>query len=183
LIAYFRTFSASTSPEPKPWTLRIAKILLVFAVAIFYSFVVLNNTTDLRFQLPVCASCAHDGFHVSRNRGVWRALNSPLLHTVFYLSIIAWESATMLCSWWGAVALIASCPAYRCGFQSRKENCDHRVYPCLADVAGCVPERRRRVVPYVAIKNLEWSGCRLRMFTVIGILLLLVAQPDAEHQP
>jgi len=30
-----------------------------------------------------------------------------------------------------------------------------------------------------------WNGqdAALRMFTVIGILLLLVAQPDAEHQP
>ena len=27
-------------------TLRVAKMLLVFAVALFYTFVVLNNTTD-----------------------------------------------------------------------------------------------------------------------------------------
>ena len=42
LTAYFETFRAAG----EAMTLRAAKVLLVFAVAIFYSFVVFNNVTD-----------------------------------------------------------------------------------------------------------------------------------------
>jgi len=67
-------------------TLRIAKLALVFAVAIFYSLVVLKtNTTELRLELPVCAPCLDDGLDISGNRGMWRAVNSPVWHTVFFI--------------------------------------------------------------------------------------------------
>jgi len=78
-------------------TLRIAKISLVFAVAIFYSFVVLNNTTDYDSNYQFVRHVLMMDSTFPGNHGMWRALNSPLLHTVFYLSIIAWESATMMC--------------------------------------------------------------------------------------
>ena len=32
-------------------------------------------------------------------------MNSPLMHTAFYVSIIAWETLTMLLCWWGGVRL------------------------------------------------------------------------------
>jgi predicted small integral membrane protein len=39
---------------------------------------------------------------------MWRAVNSPLVHTVFYIGIIAWESVTMLLCWWAGVRLLKS---------------------------------------------------------------------------
>ncbi len=31
---------------------------------------------------------------------MWRAVHSPLAHTVFYIGIIAWESVTTVLCWW-----------------------------------------------------------------------------------
>ena len=39
------------------------------------------------------------------NRGMWRALNSPAWHTMFYLLIIGWEGTTMPLLWWGGIRL------------------------------------------------------------------------------
>src|SRR4029077_15159772 len=39
------------------------------------------------------------------NAGMWRAINSPAIHTLFYVSIIAWESVTMILCWWGGLHL------------------------------------------------------------------------------
>ena len=41
------------------------------------------------------------------NHGMWRAVNSPLVHTAFYIGIIAWESVTMLLCWWAGVLFLA----------------------------------------------------------------------------
>lgn len=42
------------------------------------------------------------------NHLMWRAVNSPLVHTVFYIGIIAWESVNMLLCWWAGVRLLKS---------------------------------------------------------------------------
>lgn len=39
---------------------------------------------------------------------MWRAVHSPLVHRVFYIGIIAWESVTMLLCWWAGVRLLKS---------------------------------------------------------------------------
>jgi hypothetical protein len=59
----------------------------------------------LRLKLPVRAARADDGFNFPENHEMWRAINSPAMHTLFYLSIIAWETATMVLCWWGAAKL------------------------------------------------------------------------------
>jgi predicted small integral membrane protein len=77
-------------------TLRVAKMLLVFAVAVFYSLLVLNNTTDYDSNYQFVRHVLMMDSTFPGNRGMWRALNSPLSHTSFYLSIIAWEIITMM---------------------------------------------------------------------------------------
>jgi len=83
-------------------TLRVAKLALVVGVAIFYSLVVLNNVTDYDSNYRFLRHVLMMDSTFPGNRGMWRALNSPSLHTAFYLAIIAWESITMVLCWWGA---------------------------------------------------------------------------------
>jgi len=40
------------------------------------------------------------------NHGMWRAINTPLWHTAFYVSIIAWEILTMILFWWGGLLMV-----------------------------------------------------------------------------
>ena len=69
-------------------TLRVAKLALVFAVAIFYSLVVLNNTTDYDSNYQFVRHVLMMDSTFPGNRGMWRAVNSPVWHTLFYLAII-----------------------------------------------------------------------------------------------
>ena len=101
-------------------TLRIAKVLLVFAVAVFYTFVVLNNTTDYNSNFQFVRHVLMMDSTLPGNRGMWRALNSPAWHTAFYISIIAWETVTMLLLWWGGVRLAKNVRATPAGFQQAK---------------------------------------------------------------
>src|ERR1700733_9864591 len=82
-------------------TLRAAKTLLVFGVALFYLLVVLNNTTDHNSNYQFVRHVLMMESTFPGNRGMWRAINSPKWHTVFYLSIIAWETVTMILCWLG----------------------------------------------------------------------------------
>src|SRR5580698_7359414 len=86
-------------------TLRWAKMLLVFAVAGFYSLVVLNNTTDYSSNHQLVRHVLMMDSTLPGNRGMWRALNAPAWHTLFYVSIIIWEAVTMILCWWGGFHL------------------------------------------------------------------------------
>jgi len=86
-------------------TLRTAKVMLVFAVALFYSLVVLNNTTDYNSNFQFIRHVLMMDSTFPGNRGMWRALNSPAWHTMFYLLIIGWEGTTMALLWWGGIRL------------------------------------------------------------------------------
>ena len=47
-------------------------------------------------------------------------------------------------------------------------------------MAGGVSQRGRRAVLDVAVEELEWSDAAFRMFTVVGIVLLFLVQPDKQ---
>ena len=87
-------------------TLRTAKVLLVFAVALFYSLIVLNNTTDYNSNFQFIRHVLMMDSTFPGNRGMWRAMNSPEWHTVLYISIIIWEISTMVLAWWGGLRLV-----------------------------------------------------------------------------
>ena len=79
-------------------TLRAAKLSLVFAVALFYTFVVFNNLTDYNTNYQFVRHVLMMDSSAPGNLGMWRALNRPAWHTAFYVGIITWESVVMALS-------------------------------------------------------------------------------------
>lgn len=164
-------------------TLRAAKILLVFAVAIFYSFVVLNNTTDYDSNFQFVRHVLMMDSIFPGNHGMWRAMNSAAFHTVFYLSIILWETLTMLFACWGGVRMVRAVRGTAAEFHCSKN----------VAIAALTLALLMWLVAFLCIggewflmwQSKIWNGQdpAFRMFTVIGIVLLLVAQPDADGQP
>ena len=57
-------------------TLRAAKVSLIFAVALFYSLVVLGNTTDYNSNFQFIRHVLMMDSTLPGNRAMWRALNS-----------------------------------------------------------------------------------------------------------
>src|SRR5512135_2979288 len=101
-------------------TLRTIKLLLVFGVAIFYSLVVFNNVKDYGSNYEFVRHVMMMDSTFPGNHGMWRAINTPLLHTAFYLSIIAWEAITMLLWWWGDFRMAQALGGTAAGFRHAK---------------------------------------------------------------
>ncbi|HEY6443573.1 MAG TPA: DUF2165 domain-containing protein [Candidatus Acidoferrales bacterium] len=164
-------------------TLRWSKLLLVFGVALFYVFVVFNNLTDYSSNYQFVRHVLMMDSTFPGNHGMWRALNQPVLHTAFYVAIIAWEAVTMaLCSW-GGIRLLKTVHGTAAEFHRAKS---------VAVVALTV-SLLMWLVAFLTIggewfltwQSKTWNGQdeAFRMFTVVGIVLLLVALPDQDGQP
>jgi predicted small integral membrane protein len=161
--------------------LRIAKILLVFAVAIYYSLVVLNNITDYGSNYQFVRHVLMMDSTFPGNRGMWRAVNSPAWHTAFYVSIIAWEILTALLCWWGGLRLARSARGTAPTFNRAKG----------VAIAALTLALLMWLFAFLSVggewflmwQSKLWNGQDAsRMFAVIGIVLLFVAQPDADGQ-
>src|SRR6202049_4464162 len=101
-------------------TLRTIKLLLVFGVAIFYSLVVFNNITEYGSNYEFVRHVRMMDSTFPGNRGMWRAINTPALHTAFYVAIIAWEAITMVLCFVGGIKLAGTLRGTAAGFQSAK---------------------------------------------------------------
>ena len=163
--------------------LRLAKVLLVLGVALFYTFVVLNNTTDYGSNYQFVRHVLMMDSTFPGNHGMWRAINSPRLHTAFYLSIIAWESVTMLLCWWGGLRLARMLNGSAAEFQRAKG----------VAIGALTLSLLMWLVAFLSVggewflmwQSKTWNGqdAAFRMFTVVGIVLLLVALPEPPDAP
>jgi predicted small integral membrane protein len=164
-------------------TLRTIKLLLVFGVAIFYSMVVFNNITDYGSNYEFVRHVLMMDSTFPGNRGMWRAINTPLLHTAFYVSIITWETISMLLCWWGGLRMAQALRGTATAFHQAKR----------VSIVALTLSLLMWLVAFLAVggewflmwQSKTWNGqdAAFRMFTVVGIVLLVVAQPDSEDQP
>jgi predicted small integral membrane protein len=114
---------------------------------------------------------------------MWRALPSPSFHLAFYISIIAWEAATMILLWWGAIRLARAIRLPAARFNAAKS------VPMMALTLSML----MWLVAFLAVgaewflmwQSHSWNGQEpaFRMFAVVGLVLLILMQPDADGQP
>jgi predicted small integral membrane protein len=109
---------------------------------------------------------------------MWRAVNSPLVHTVFYIGIIAWESVTMLLCWWAGGRLLKSYRADRAQFAAALNVAMIALTTSLLmwlvaflDVGG---------EWFLMWQSKMWNGQEeaFRMFTIVGVVFLVVVQRE-----
>jgi len=164
-------------------TLRTIKTLLVFGVAIFYSLVVFNNITDYGSNYEFVHHVMMMDSTFPGNHGMWRAINSPMLHTAFYLSIITWETITMLLCWWGGIRMAGALRGTAAGFHLSKRIAISAL--TLSLLMWLVAFLSVGAEWFLMWQSKSWNGqeAAFRMFTVVGVTLLIVSQPDAEGQP
>ena len=158
--------------------LRFSKALLVLAVALFYTILVLNNITDYGSNYEFVRHVLMMDSTFPGNHGMWRAVNSPPVHTVFYIGIIAWESVTMLLCWWAGIWLLKS---YRADGARSAAAQNVAVFAlttsllmwlvAFLDVGG---------EWFLMWQSQRWNGQEeaFRMFTVVGVVLLVVVQRE-----
>ena len=164
-------------------TLRIAKLSLVFGVALFHTFVVFNNLTDYNSNYQFIRHVLMMDSTFPGNSGMWRAVNSPAIHTTFYVCIIAWETLTMLLCWFGGVRLARALRAPALEFHQAKRPAVTAL--TLSLVMWLTAFLSIGGEWFLMWQSKAWNGqeAAFRMFTAIGIVLLLLALPDSDNQP
>jgi predicted small integral membrane protein len=159
-------------------TLRLTKILLALAVAVYYTLVVFNNVTDYDTNFQFVRHVLMMDSTFPGNHGTWRALNAPVWHKIFYIGIIVWEVAIMLLSWWGSVQLVRALREPAAVFQREKS----------AVIAGLTLALLLWLFAFLSVggewflmwQSATWNGRQpaFGMFAVTGIVLLLLAQAE-----
>lgn len=162
---------------------RLSKILLVAGIGLFYTFVVFDNLTDFGSNYQFVRQVMMMDSTFPGNHGMWRAISSPGMHLAFYWMLIAWEFVSMVLAWWGAAALANASRRPAAEFQKGKR---------IAILALTV-SLLMWLVAFLEIggewflmwQSRTWNGQQeaFRMFVIIGVVLLLLLQPDTESQP
>jgi predicted small integral membrane protein len=163
--------------------LRAAKVLLLTGIALFYTLVVFNNLTDFDSNYQFVRHVLSMDSTFPGNHGMWRALPSPLFHLVFYISIITWEVVTMILLWWGVVRLTRALHLSDGAFHLAKR----------VAIAALTLSMLMWLVAFLDVgaewllmwQSHTWNGqeAAFRMFAVVGLVLLILMQPEREGQP
>jgi predicted small integral membrane protein len=164
-------------------TLRVAKALLVAAVAFFYTVVVFNNLTDYASNYQFVHHVLLMDTTFPGNHGMWRSIHVLGLQTVFYVGIIAWEALTMALTWVGVFKLARAVRGPATAFNAAKR------IPIAALTLG----QLLWLVGFITVggewflmwQSKIWNGqeAAFRAFTVIGVVFLVLIRPDGEGQP
>ena len=158
--------------------LRVSKAVLVFAIALFYTILVLNNFTDYGSNYEFVRHVLMMDSTFPGNHVMWRAVSSPLVHTGFYIGIIAWESVTMLLCWWAGVRLLKSYRAGKAQFAAALNVAVIALttsllmwFVAFLDVGG---------EWFLMWQSKMWNGQEeaFRMFTIVGVVFLVVVQRE-----
>jgi len=162
--------------------IRIAKLLLLAGVAFFYTLVVFNNVTDYNSNAQYVHHVLLMDTTMPGNNGIWRSISSPAIDGVFYVSIIAWETVTAVLLWWGIVRLLHVLRQPAVAFNTAKP------LPVLALTLSLL----MWLVAFIGVggewflmwQSRAWNGeeTAFRDFAVVGLVFLILVQPDTDTQ-
>jgi predicted small integral membrane protein len=161
-----------------PTIVRSSKCALLAGVALYYSLVVFNNTTDYDSNYQFVRHVLMMDTTFPGNRGLWRRIDSPLVHTLFYVSIILWEALTGVLCWWGAARMVRRLKAPAALFQESTS------LAIAALTLGCL----QWFVAFLCVggewflmwQSHTWNGqeAAFRMFTTLGVILIYLHLPE-----
>ncbi len=162
---------------------RMAKSLLLAGIGLFYALVVFNNLTDFNSNYLFVRHVLAMDSTFPGNHEMYRALPSPAWRLAFYFSIIAWEIATTILLWWGFAKLMRALRLSASKFNAAKR------IPIMALTLSLL----MWLVAFLSVggewflmwQSREWNGqeAAFRNFAVVGLVLLVLLQPDTDLQP
>jgi predicted small integral membrane protein len=159
---------------------RLSKALLLAAMGFFFTLVVFNNTTDFDSNYQFVRHVLMMDSTFPGNRGMWRAINAPWVHILFYVSIIGWEILNMVLCYWGAIALFRNLDASVLEFTHAKR------IGVFALTSGML----QWFIAFLCVgaewflmwQSKNWNGqeAAFRMFAIEGILLAILLLPESD---
>jgi predicted small integral membrane protein len=159
---------------------RVAKVLLLAAMALFFTLVVFNNVTDFDSNFQFVRHVLMMDTTFPGNHGMWRAIQTPWLHLAFYAGIIAWETLNAVLCWWGSVALFRALRLPEPAFQNAKR----------VGIAALTAGMLLWFVAFLTVgaeyflmwQSKTWNGqeAAFRMFACEGVVLILLMMAEPE---
>ncbi len=159
---------------------RTAKILLLAAMAFFFTLVVFNNTTDFDSNYQFVRHVLMMDSTFPGNKGMWRAVASPTVHVLFYGGVIVWEAMNAVLCWWGAAALLRALRGTTAEFQKAKR----------VGIAALTAGMLLWFVAFLSVgaewflmwQSKTWNGqeAAFRMFACEGLVLLILMAAEPE---
>jgi predicted small integral membrane protein len=160
--------------------LRLAKVLMVAAVALFASLVTFGNLTDYATNFEFVRHVLAMGTIFSFSTIRYRAITEPTLHHAAYALIIATEAATALLCWVGAVRLLRRLGADAATFNRAK----------AVAIAGLTLGFLLWQVGFMTIggewfgmwQSQQWNGVpsAFHFVVVIAAVLIVLVMPDYD---
>jgi predicted small integral membrane protein len=164
-------------------TLRVAKILLLAAVAFFYSLVVFNNSTDYASNYQFVHHVLLMDTTFPGNHGMWRAIHPDGAHVVFYDGIISWEALTMMLGWIGVIQLVRALRKPAAAFNHAKR----------ISIVSLTVGLLLWFVAFISVggewflmwQSRIWNGQEdsFRNFVEVALVLIFLTRPETEAQP
>jgi predicted small integral membrane protein len=161
-------------------TVRIAKIALVAAIALFASLVAFGNVTDYNTNFAFVEHVLSMDTIYPFSTINYRAITNPALHHVAYALIISTEAVTGILCWIGAIALIRNIRADAGLFNAAK------MFAILGLTLGFLLWQ----VGFMSIggewfgmwQSQQWNGVpsAFRFVTTIALVLIFVSLPDQQ---
>ena len=162
---------------------RTAKLLLLAGIGLFYALVVFNNVTDFDSNYQFVHHVLSMDSTFPGNHGMGRAIPSPGFQLAFYLGIIAWEIATTILLWWGVMRLLRALRLPAEAFNAAKRVAVMAL--TLSLLMWLVAFLDVGAEWFLMWQSQTWNGqeAAFRMFAVVGLVLLILLQPDVEGAP
>jgi predicted small integral membrane protein len=161
-------------------TIRYCKIALLSANALFLFLVVFNNLTDYQSNFNYVQNVLNMSTTFEGNSGMWRAIHSPVIHHLFYLSIILWETLALVVVTMGTIKLWNNRYAEDALFQAAKN----------LSAAGLTISLLQWYVAFISVgaewflmwQSETWNGqdAAMRMFLMMGVSLIFLMQKESK---
>jgi predicted small integral membrane protein len=158
--------------------IRICKMLLLAAIAFFFTLVAFNNITDFDSNYQFVRHVLMMDSTFPGNHGMGRAIREPWIHLAFYIGIITWEIANAGLSWWGSMDLFRALRSPQPDFHSAKQ----------VGVVALTSGMLQWFVAFLCIgaewflmwQSKLWNGqdAAFRMFAAEGLVLVILLLPE-----
>ncbi|WP_109488172.1 DUF2165 family protein [Occallatibacter savannae] len=163
-------------------TIRWTKLLLLAAMALYYTLVVLNNLTDFNSNYQFVKHVLAMDSTFAGNREMGRAIHSPAIYLIFYWTIILWELVSTTLFWWATASLFRALRKPAATFNTQKR----------VAVAALAVSLLMWLVAFLDVggewflmwQSPTWNGQQqaFRMFAILALVLLLLVQADLDQQ-
>ena len=87
--------------------IKFSKAILILSTALFFTIVAFNNLTDYGTNFQFVRHVLMMDTIFEGNNLMWRAIDSPLIHNIFYWIIILWEILIAIILWIAGFKLLS----------------------------------------------------------------------------